>query len=85
MYLPVGPVSNYYEHGNLNQVSVIDLSQCLVEQPIVKDVARETGMREFQMLRAKIPANSRMRAASESAGMAIFARIPGRIPPNSRY
>ena len=49
-----------------------------------RDVTQETGTREFSVLRAKIPANSQMRAASKSAGMAIFAQIPGGIPPDSR-
>ncbi|KAF8595098.1 hypothetical protein BDV93DRAFT_515269 [Ceratobasidium sp. AG-I] len=52
---------------------------------ILTDVARETGTREFPVLRAKIPANSRVRAASESAGIAFFARIPGGIPGDSRH
>ena len=56
-----------------------------LSEHVIKDVAREARTRAFPVLRAKIPASSRVRAASESAGMAILARIPAGIPPDSPH
>ncbi|KAF8594549.1 hypothetical protein BDV93DRAFT_565288 [Ceratobasidium sp. AG-I] len=50
-----------------------------------KDVARETGTQEFPVLRAKIPAYSRVQAGSGSAGMTKIGQIPGGIPGESRH